>query len=467
MVFLQRQRLEICGHNPCYLSCFDVMCYEHGCNDGEWELFLNHLLDKKVYVIEDWDSSYSTIETLMYYYGVRQPDDGTGEQFFKGECDASFDSVTNTASFSYIIWKDDEIVYSEVFSGLVCSSAVEAEMYAAYALLYKAEQLKIRKLLLWTNSRTTADVLTGEHPIKRGDEHCDFYLTLRAMRMRFSWFMVSWKPRELMFFADDLANLAKLPINDLPSAVKLALLKWASHLRGLPVFRVEWTSITQTAVKKFKNVILDDETYGVKGPDVYLVEVKEGRKLECLVALKQTLKPSQLTVALDSYDDKCDSFKEQLGTVTLKKSRKNLGSGPMPGTCSTFTSESLPALPPLDASNTSSTSKSALPPPDASNTSSTSKSALPPPDASNSSSTSKSVNGSPPSKNLMVVLDYSVPRDLYYDSGAFHVVFVTRSERESMTEEIPELTALGFVYFNDVRFPLNKVKKVNAQEGQK
>ena len=49
--------------------------------------------------------------------------------------------------------------------------------------------------------------------------------------MRFSWFMVSWKPRELMFFADDLANLAKLPISDLPSAVKVALLKWASHLR--------------------------------------------------------------------------------------------------------------------------------------------------------------------------------------------------------------------------------------------
>ena len=71
------------------------------------------------------------------------------------------------------------------------------------------------------------------------------------MRMRFSWLMVTWKPRELMFFADDLANLAKLPINDLPSAVKLALLKWASHLRGLPVFKVERTSITQTAVKKF------------------------------------------------------------------------------------------------------------------------------------------------------------------------------------------------------------------------
>ncbi|XP_044377515.1 uncharacterized protein [Triticum aestivum] len=98
MVFLQRQTFEICGHNPSYLSCFDIMCYEHGCKDGEWELFLNHLLDKKVYVIEDWDSSY----------------------------DASFDSVTNTASFSYIIWKDDQIVYSEVFSGLVCSSPVEA-----------------------------------------------------------------------------------------------------------------------------------------------------------------------------------------------------------------------------------------------------------------------------------------------------------------------------------------------------
>ncbi|XP_073353559.1 uncharacterized protein [Aegilops tauschii subsp. strangulata] len=65
MVFLHCQTFKICGHNPSYLSCFDIMCYEHGCKDGEWELFLNHLLDKKVYVIEDWDSSYSTIETLM------------------------------------------------------------------------------------------------------------------------------------------------------------------------------------------------------------------------------------------------------------------------------------------------------------------------------------------------------------------------------------------------------------------
>lgn len=430
MVFLQRQTFKILGHNPCYLSSFDTTAYEDTCKDGEWEMFLDHLVSRKGYIIEDWDSSFSTIEPLMYDHGLKQPYDGTEEPFYKGECDASYDKNTKIASLSYIIWKNDKIIYSEVFSDLECSSSNEAEIHAALALLYKAEELKIRKLHLWTDSRTAATVLTGELSIPRDHAHRDFYLTLRAMRKRFSWLVVTWKPRELMVFPDELAEFAKSPGCDLRTSQTFAMEKWSGHLRGLPVYRIEWTNKTATAVRKFKNVILDEQLYGTNGPDVYFVEVEEGCKLDCLMALKQTLKPSKLKVSLNNYMEKSDSFKEQLGTLVHKKSRLDFCSE----LYSTFTSNSRHKGSVHGACNTS---------------------------------TIGSVNRTPPSRDLVVVLDYSVPKEVYHKRGAFHVVLVTPSEREKMIEKIPELSALSLVYFNEVRFPLNDETEQGQKKGQK
>ncbi|XP_044364507.1 uncharacterized protein [Triticum aestivum] len=286
MIFLQRQTFSILGHNPCYLSSFDITSYEDTCKDGEFETFLDLLVSRKGYIIEDWDSSFSTIEPLMYDHGLKQPYDGTNEPLYKGECDASYDNKTGIASLSYIIWKDDKIIYSEVFSDLKCSSSNEAEIHAALALLYKAEELKISKLHLWTDSRTAASVLTGELSIPWDHAHHDFFLTLRGMRKRFSRLVVTWRPREMLFFPDELAEIAKSPGCDLRASHTTALEKWSGHLRGLPVHHIEWTNKTATAVRKFKNKILDEELYGMSGPDVYFVEVEECRKLDCLVVLK-------------------------------------------------------------------------------------------------------------------------------------------------------------------------------------
>lgn len=50
------------------------------------------------------------------------------------------------------------------------------------------------------------------------------------------------------------------------------------------------------------------------------------------------------------------------------------------------------------------------------------------------------------SKLLVVVLDHVVSKHVYYQKGAFHVVFISSTDQNS--EEIAELNALGFVYFH-------------------
>jgi len=277
-------------------------------NDDDWERFLEHLVEKKIYVIEDWNSSYSTVEVLMYDHGLKQPDDGTKDPFYKGECDASYDPVTKTASLSYIIWKDDKIIYSEVFSQVNCSSSVEAEIYACCALLYKAEELKISKLLVCCDNKTVVTILSGEHPINMSHPNRDFYLMLRAMKSRFKRLVVTWKPRELMLFVDDLAKAAKLHTDVFLS--NYATAKWLKHLRGLPIFRLERTNPTSTAVKKIRDVVLG-QSYGINDKSVYFVEVEEEFKFDCLVGLDQAFKPLEVSVFINNFEEKSDSFKQQ------------------------------------------------------------------------------------------------------------------------------------------------------------
>lgn len=399
--FLHNQIFKIAGHNASYLSCFDIMSYESVKNDDdEFERFLDHLVDKKIHVIEDWLSSLSTVEILMYDHGLKQPDDGTSEPFFKGECDAAYDSKTGIASLSYIIWKDDKIVYSEIFSSIKCSSAVEAEIFAACALLHKAEELKINKLLVCSDSRTVATILSGELLIGMKHLQRDLFLMLRAMRSRFKWLVATWKPRELMVFADDLAKIAKLSTTDSAEPyIRITSAKWSDHLRGFPVFRVERSPSTNTAAKKLGKVRLAD-SYGMHGESLYFVEVDEDMKLDCLVGLTQRLQPKTMSVFVSNYDQKAESFKRQFETgYAFEKTFSDSGLHSMfMSTCIKHTCQA---------------------------------------------------------KRLIVSFDYTVPKHVYYRRDAFHVVLVTPSERKIMGDKIPELSALGYVYFNGVRFPLN------------
>jgi hypothetical protein len=61
------------------------------------------MVQKKVYVIEDWDSTISTIETLIYDHGLLGSEDICVQDLCKGGVDTSFKDGTTT--FSIIIWK--------------------------------------------------------------------------------------------------------------------------------------------------------------------------------------------------------------------------------------------------------------------------------------------------------------------------------------------------------------------------
>ncbi|KAM3294459.1 hypothetical protein ACQJBY_037383 [Aegilops geniculata] len=310
--FLHRQTYDKLQHNANYVGCFDIMAHEAGCNDFEWKLFLDHLDKRRIYIIEDWDFTVSTIQTLMYDHGLKEPLDGTGVPFLKGECDGTYDPVTKTASLSYIIWKGDQILCSEVYKDVPCSSTTEAEVFAAMALLHKAIDLKILKLLLCSDNKTVINILSGELEIGRHHEHRDFYLMLRSMKAKFDKLIPMWKPRELMAIADDLA---KLTVDlELPSYPKLAQQQWEHHLKGRPLFRIRRTKDANTIVKNFDDIELDD-SYGKNGNFVFFVEVKEDQKFDCLVGLKQSLNPSELKVFINDIHLKSDSFLNEFGEV--------------------------------------------------------------------------------------------------------------------------------------------------------
>lgn len=52
---------------------------------------------------------------------------------------------------------------------------------------------------------------------------------------------------------------------------------------------------------------------------------------------------------------------------------------------------------------------------------------------------------------MVVIFDAKIPKDSWYRQGAFHVILATPSERSGFSKNIPELTALSYIYFNGVR----------------
>ena len=221
-LFSHHQVFKIMNLNPTYLSSFDIMQYDDGARpEKELEFFLKHLVDKRVCIVEDIDNTISTVETLMYDHGIKGTEDGTDDEIYKGECDASFEGTT--ARLSFILWKGNEIIHTEVYSEFKCKSATEAKAYAAFALLLKAREMKILKLLLCSDSKIVCQILSGELSYDRETfDLVKLSLMLRSMRKHFDKVIVMWKPRQLMIFADDLSKASDRPIAS-PTFQDLAL----------------------------------------------------------------------------------------------------------------------------------------------------------------------------------------------------------------------------------------------------
>ncbi|CAN6224989.1 unnamed protein product [Urochloa humidicola] len=424
-LFSHHQIIKIMTINPIYVSSCDIVEYEVGVHDiQEFCFFLKHMLTKRVCVVEDMDLSIGTIQPLMYDHGVLAPEDGTSDEFHKGECDASF-SEKDGARLSYIIWKGKKIVYSEVFSMPNCNSSTEAEAYAAFALLSKARELKISKLLLCSDCKTVCGVLSGELSIGKQHDHRILYLMLRSMRRDFEKLIVMWKPRELMMFADHLAKASDREIS-LPLYPEKAMTKWAHHLRGDPVFRIERAK--KAKIPKFGQLEDEvDESYGRNQDSIFYVETDEQYKFDCLLGLKEGFEPATLRVFIADFDARTDGFKSELQKIV--QTRTWLRDGRY-ATFQDYTRED-------DDSDTSG------------------KKTLEDDGADTSGKKTLEDDADTLGKKrttLVVVFDSSTPKEVYYKDGAFHILLVTPDEKKGVIENgIPELNALTFVYFNGVR----------------
>lgn len=392
-VFLHIQTYKIAKYNPNYLSIFDVMSYEHGVSDFvEWNLFLEYLVTKRIYIIEDWNLSLSSIEILVYDHGIKSVDDGDGTQvdIYKGECDASFSK--GIARLSYFIWKGDSIVQSEIFMDIKCDSATEAEIFVGFALISKAKELEIQKLLVCSDCLTLCKILNGQLIINNLHPQRNKYLMIRSMKRHFKNLIVTWKPRELMVFADELA---KSDEND-PFVIKKIFQKWPYHLKGLPVFRIERTEILNKAIKKFAKTDVDG-SFGTTPDSVFYIRVEEEKKLDCIVGIKQSLAPNSLFILVSNIKDKSPGFIMDLTKILDNPKERKYGD------CTCF----------IDCDSDTSVDEK---------------------------------------KAIVVIFDAIIPEQFYHEDESLHIILVTHKDLKIVEEKkIPMLTALSYVYFNGVK----------------
>jgi hypothetical protein len=125
-----------------------------------------------------------------------------------------------------------KIIFSEVYEDVISESSTFAEAYAAIAVLRKADEMGIQKLVMWTDSQGNSETLTGEKVIK-DDKYRGVFLYLRFLGKKFKKLVPIHVKRELMKFADDLANFKN--VFHLSSPIFL-MRRWSPYLRGVAVY---------------------------------------------------------------------------------------------------------------------------------------------------------------------------------------------------------------------------------------
>uniref|UniRef100_A0A0A9CMC3 RNase H type-1 domain-containing protein n=1 Tax=Arundo donax TaxID=35708 RepID=A0A0A9CMC3_ARUDO len=202
--FLHTQSHNLLKCKPLYLSSLEIMLCKKELTCKDWTRLMKQIITGRVYVVENWQSTFANIEKLFYDYGIKGPHDGV--EFFRGECDASFNQVLKEANLSFVIWKDDDVIWAQVVRGIACPSTHVAEAYAALALVWKCEELGKLNIIICTDNSKIYGVMSGLLTIRRNEDHYDLYMLLRSRRNHFERFIPMWKPRELMFLPDDLAS---------------------------------------------------------------------------------------------------------------------------------------------------------------------------------------------------------------------------------------------------------------------
>ena len=142
--------------------------------------FLDFLCDEHVIVTPDWETMNPSVTHILYDHGLRCPPHG--RKLHKGESDASYNQFSKKARIGIIIWRDDQVVLSEVMEELDCNgSSVQAEALAMYLLLKRAIQQGIRSLEVCTECEVVDRVIRGEQRPGDKDTLGELYNLLRWM----------------------------------------------------------------------------------------------------------------------------------------------------------------------------------------------------------------------------------------------------------------------------------------------
>ncbi|KXG21536.1 uncharacterized protein LOC8055742 isoform X2 [Sorghum bicolor] len=385
MEFLHHQYHLVNRITPQYLSAYELMIQrERIVDEEEWNFLWNHILSNRTFIVEDWDSNICNIETLHYDFGMKG--------FCKGEIDASYHDGKNgedgKATISLIIWREDKIICSEVYRDIKCPSIHAAEAYAALALFFRCFDKGIDSLLLWTDNQDIHGAINGSFTVKHTSKIQHLLLLLGCISKRFKKLRSMFKPRELMFLANELAQ----DTISIPESVDMEkeLKKWTYQLSGKAVFRLSLAGPANQIIKKF-----EIKDYKSKEQTVCFMEVDHLCKLEAIAQIKETLRPSNIHLAVDRFDEKPVDFQIRVKEMAGANLQFAVKDG-----CTIF------------------------------------------------NCTTKYTGG----KGLLIVVDATMPKQSYGNYlDCFTIILVCPGERPSLDQSIKELSALSYVYFNGVR----------------
>uniref|UniRef100_A0A0E0K3H0 RNase H type-1 domain-containing protein n=1 Tax=Oryza punctata TaxID=4537 RepID=A0A0E0K3H0_ORYPU len=286
--------------------------------------FLDSLSEERVIVPKGLSNSIGTSVTMTSCeHGLRYaPND---YKIPKGECDASFDAKTKKANIAIIIWRDGNVIWSELHKDIDCIDSVHAEAVAMYLLLKRGIDLGLDEFEVCTDCAMIDRVVRGEqeivHEFNDTDEVRSLFRLIRNIRGRYKLLNCRWVPRESLTFVDAIPRENRLE-RGTKSAIYTDIViessvwkKWLDHMNGVPFHSIKkgnTTIIRRSAAKRPSGVPF-------KGQERCYLQVTEEEKASTLWHITKALKPStvhvvirEITTALSKVLSKMESLSSAL-----------------------------------------------------------------------------------------------------------------------------------------------------------
>lgn len=270
----------------------------------KWTFLLDHLRDCKVMVLEEWDLSIATIETMVYKKGWKVP---LGDRtLYQGQTDAAYRN--RLATLCSIIWKDDQIIDCCICRSIKCGSSLEAELLSMFLLERRAIDLGIKDLMVITDNDHVDKTVREEIKEKSDGRIKDLSMALLGLKSKYETFLCQLEPREQLLFPDSLVNLKAIKSGTISTGAFQEIIdRWSPLLLGQPLFRVHQTEAANKeffAARKSGGKLTVHPLYKVK------VE-NESSKVDAVRNVLMSMRPQSAFVLLND-EEKARSVHEVL-----------------------------------------------------------------------------------------------------------------------------------------------------------